>query len=307
MTLPNDKNARKALPMARGLLDYFPDALAEVAHVSQVGNDQHNPGEELHWAKDKSQDHADALIRHLTERGKVDSDGLRHSGKVAWRALAALQIELDKEAKMEMPVATISPKPKPDRIWSELKQDTLRTHRNTLITSGCTPEVAAQIIDGMTFPGLYSLKGRQRQSIVYIAGPMRGYIDHNFTSFDNCRDDCLNKGYIVISPADIDRAAGDAEDDKDISQPRNAAIQRRYAYRDFHAIHSLTAEQGDGIVMLPDWETSVGATAELFMARWLQLNVFYKVADRPLTERDLQGDRIISSLSYYLGASKTWQ
>lgn len=90
-----DKQARKETPMARGLLDYFPDALAEVAHVSFVANEQHNPGEEMHWAKEKSTDHADCIVRHLTERGTLDEDGLRHSAKVAWRALALLQVELD--------------------------------------------------------------------------------------------------------------------------------------------------------------------------------------------------------------------
>ena len=86
---------RKERPVVRGVLDYFPDALLEVAHVSWVGNEQHNPGEPLHWAKEKSTDEADALVRHLMERGKVDSDGIRHSAKVAWRALALLQRELE--------------------------------------------------------------------------------------------------------------------------------------------------------------------------------------------------------------------
>lgn len=84
--------------MARGLLDYFPDALAEVARVSKAGNDQHNPGQPLHWAKEKSTDHADCIIRHLVDRGTLDTDGQRHSAKVAWRALALLQIELEELA-----------------------------------------------------------------------------------------------------------------------------------------------------------------------------------------------------------------
>lgn len=93
--LPTDKQDRKDTPMATGLLDYFPDALAEVARVSKVGNDQHNPGEPLHWAKEKSTDHADCIIRHLVDRGTFDTDGTRHTAKVAWRALALLQTELD--------------------------------------------------------------------------------------------------------------------------------------------------------------------------------------------------------------------
>jgi hypothetical protein len=94
--MTTDKKKRKEMPIARGLLDYFPDACAYVAHVSYVANQQHNPGEEMHWAREKSTDHADCIGRHLTERGKVDDDGLLHSGKVAWRALAMLQLELEK-------------------------------------------------------------------------------------------------------------------------------------------------------------------------------------------------------------------
>lgn len=105
MVLPNDAKERKALPMARGLLDYFPDALAAVADVSRVGNEQHNPGQPIHWAKHLSTDHADCLMRHLVDRGLRDGDGLRHSAKVAWRALALLQMELEAEAQ-GVPVET---------------------------------------------------------------------------------------------------------------------------------------------------------------------------------------------------------
>lgn len=94
-TLPTDKQERKEQPIARGCLDYFPLALAEVAHVSYVANEQHNPGEPMHWARGKSTDHADCIVRHLIERGTVDTDGLRHTAKVAWRALALLQEELE--------------------------------------------------------------------------------------------------------------------------------------------------------------------------------------------------------------------
>jgi len=86
---------RKALPLTTGVLDYFPDALLEVAKCSKAGNDQHNPGKPLHWDRSKSGDEADALGRHLLDRGKLDSDGIRHTAKVAWRALAMLQKELE--------------------------------------------------------------------------------------------------------------------------------------------------------------------------------------------------------------------
>lgn len=95
--LPTDAKERKNTPIYSGVLNYFPDALAAVAHCSWVGNEQHNPGEPLHWAKEKSTDEADALVRHLLEHGTIDTDGVRHSAKVAWRALALLQREIDAE------------------------------------------------------------------------------------------------------------------------------------------------------------------------------------------------------------------
>jgi hypothetical protein len=97
--LPTDAAGRKKYPLATGLLDYFPDALAEVSHLSYIGNEQHNPGQPLHWARGKSMDHADTMMRHFVQRGTKDVDGVRHSVKAAWRALANLQEELEAEMK----------------------------------------------------------------------------------------------------------------------------------------------------------------------------------------------------------------
>ena len=94
-TLPTNAAERKAAPMATGLLYYFPKALAAVAHLSKVGNDQHNSGQPLHWAREKSTDHADCIVRHLVDAGSLDTDGVLHSAKVAWRALALLEVELE--------------------------------------------------------------------------------------------------------------------------------------------------------------------------------------------------------------------
>lgn len=93
-----DAQERKDTPIVSGVLDYFPDAIAEVARCSLAGNKQHHDGTPLHWDKSKSTDEADALVRHLMERGTIDTDGIRHSAKVAWRALALLQRELEAEA-----------------------------------------------------------------------------------------------------------------------------------------------------------------------------------------------------------------
>jgi hypothetical protein len=107
--LPEDPKARKRVPLATGLIDYFPDALAAVAQLSLVANEQHNPGEPLHWAREKSADHDDCLLRHFLDRGTIDSDGIRHSAKVAWRALALLQLEIERvteSRRQVLPIAT---------------------------------------------------------------------------------------------------------------------------------------------------------------------------------------------------------
>lgn len=82
---------RKARPICTGVFDYFPDALAYVAYVSQVANEQHNPGEAMHWAKDKSIGRGDEIARHLADRYGTDTDKLLHAGKMTWRALEFLQ------------------------------------------------------------------------------------------------------------------------------------------------------------------------------------------------------------------------
>lgn len=99
LNLPTDSKARKRIPVVTGLLDYFPKACAAVSEISVIGNEQHNPGQPLHWSRDKSTDHADCIGRHLIDRGKRDVDGGRHSAKLAWRALAHLEIELENEEK----------------------------------------------------------------------------------------------------------------------------------------------------------------------------------------------------------------
>lgn len=100
--MPSDYNERKGLPIVTGCLDYFPDALLDVAYCSKIGSDQHNPGEPLHWAKDKSADEVNTMVRHMMERGTRDTDGVRHSTKVAWRALANLQREIEDEVAQKM-------------------------------------------------------------------------------------------------------------------------------------------------------------------------------------------------------------
>lgn len=94
--LPTTPDERKAVPLARGFFDFFPLAIAAVAKASAMGQGQHSLGADgMSWDRGASGDHADALLRHLMERGTVDTDGVHHATKVAWRAMAMLQVELE--------------------------------------------------------------------------------------------------------------------------------------------------------------------------------------------------------------------
>jgi hypothetical protein len=92
---PTEAEARKKIPLGRWMVGYFPDALRELARMSLAVNEQHNPGEPMHWAREKSSDHLDCAARHMLDVGKIDTDGQRHTAKWAWRALALLQLELE--------------------------------------------------------------------------------------------------------------------------------------------------------------------------------------------------------------------
>ena len=113
-SLPTDPAKRAEYPMADGLLDYFSNALAEVSRLSKIANDQHNPGQPMHWSRGKSTDHANKIVKHLIDRSKFDTDGIRHSAKVAWRALAMLQEELEQDEGYPMPRNAWVDAPPPD-------------------------------------------------------------------------------------------------------------------------------------------------------------------------------------------------
>lgn len=98
----NDSQKRKNSPVFSGVLQYFPDALMAVSQHSKAGNDKHNPGQPLHWSKGKSTDHADCIARHLIDIGpnwdlKDPETGSYHATALAWRALALLQILIERD------------------------------------------------------------------------------------------------------------------------------------------------------------------------------------------------------------------
>ena len=96
---------RKEYPITTGCLDYFRDALLLVSHVSYKGNQKHNKGEPLHWARSKSADEEDAIGRHLVNRYETDPEiDLDEAAQLAWRTLAFLQKLAEKTRNIKPPI-----------------------------------------------------------------------------------------------------------------------------------------------------------------------------------------------------------
>lgn len=105
---------RKQFPMCTGLVDYAPDALAAIAHISYVGDRKHNPNkgedEPPHHSRGKSADHADCELRHMSTRGDVDpayADDIIadvfHMAEKAWRAIMELQQAMEDVYGLPLP------------------------------------------------------------------------------------------------------------------------------------------------------------------------------------------------------------
>lgn len=104
---PTDAAERKKVPVYSGVLGYFPAAIVELAKVSYAGNQQHSPGEPLHWARSKSTNQGDTALRHIMdhENSPLDTDGCYHLAKAAWRILARLQLYLEEKGAPKAPLA----------------------------------------------------------------------------------------------------------------------------------------------------------------------------------------------------------
>jgi hypothetical protein len=97
---------RKTYPLREGLFGYFYNALVRVANVSFKGNEQHNPGQPLHWARGKSKDQLDCALRHIGEYDPQDfsAESEEALSAAAWRVLAELEIYLERKYGLRPPI-----------------------------------------------------------------------------------------------------------------------------------------------------------------------------------------------------------
>lgn len=98
---------------------------------------------------------------------------------------------------------------------------------------------------------------------LYISGPMSGIPEHNFPLFNDVTRKLRNAGHIVYNPAEHFSGRTDL--------PRE-----RYMAEDFRKLLEVASADTavKGVVMLPGWENSRGAIAEVACAQELALQFF---------------------------------
>jgi hypothetical protein len=104
----DDKVRKNDWPIWDFMFGYFARAWLEVVRVAVVGNKQHNPGQRLHWAREKSTDQLNTAMRHLFDYAKAkaegqivprDAKGMAVLAQSIWRLSAQLQLDLEAEEK----------------------------------------------------------------------------------------------------------------------------------------------------------------------------------------------------------------
>lgn len=105
---------------------------------------------------------------------------------------------------------------------------------------------------------------------LYIAGPMRGYVNHNFPAFHLAAKKWAKKipGCTIFNPAEMDEQAGFNGNSVSLDSSEHLKSCMK---RDLDAIM-----KSDGLVMLHGWENSEGARVEHALAVYLGLCIFYE-------------------------------
>lgn len=104
---PDDDKERKALPIFKMIVGYFPKAMREITRVCVANNQRFNPDREpadISWARGKSPDQLGSAFRHMLERavdGKkfetVSGTRIYVLAEAAWRICAELELEIERE------------------------------------------------------------------------------------------------------------------------------------------------------------------------------------------------------------------
>jgi len=112
----------------------------------------------------------------------------------------------------------------------------------------------------------------------YLAGPMRGLPKFNFPAFNIAAKKLRSEGYFIFNPAEHDKEKYGV----DISKYNRTGDETKAIEKHgFNLRESLQADltficlYAEVIFMLPGWENSKGANAELATAKAIGIEVIY--------------------------------
>lgn len=109
---------------------------------------------------------------------------------------------------------------------------------------------------------------------IYLAGPMRGIANFNFPAFDYAAGVLRMKGFMVFSPAERDRVAYGEDIQNNPTGDESKVTNPACTINDCMAADcEFLCREADAIALLPGWEKSSGANAELALAKALGLTV----------------------------------
>lgn len=100
---------------------------------------------------------------------------------------------------------------------------------------------------------------RKTTTVVYLSGPMSGLPEHNFPAFNAAAHALRQIGYSVVNPAEF--------------KTDTTAMTEAQAWRAYMQVDIKALVDCDGIVMLPAWPESRGATLERSIAQGLGMRV----------------------------------
>lgn len=109
---------------------------------------------------------------------------------------------------------------------------------------------------------------------IYVAGPMRGIPDFNFPAFDAAALQLRALGHVVCNPAERDREIHGESVGKSATGDLADIAHLGFDLRETLAWDlNWIAANADAVAVLPGWEDSKGAAAEVALARALGLVV----------------------------------
>lgn len=102
---------------------------------------------------------------------------------------------------------------------------------------------------------------------LYVAGPMRGIAAYNFPAFDDAAAKLLALGHEVFSPAERDKLTGFDPVARELTGNEDLSAEG-FDLRDaLKADLVWITKRADAVILLPGWQQSSGAGAELMTAR----------------------------------------